>query len=318
MSSVTDHLDRWLRAGLIDAATAARIRDYEQSPAQEQGTPGFERPGILEAVVYLGLVVVAVGAIVLVGTNWDQLSEWARVASIGVPAAITLLVGAALRAIDRGPMRRGGQAAWLVSVALFAGTLAVAFDQFQDPGDWRTAVMIISSITFAYAVTLWTIEPSYPQVVAVGGTVLFVAQAAGGYPDEFSVEVVAVTGVLLATVGLVLGEIGMMQPLPGTRVVFSLIALATSFMASFETALGWEFLLFVVAAALIAAGVWRSTFIYLALGVLGSFLALVTFMFAHFSSELGAPLALIITGAMLLAAAFITMEARKFIHRSPA
>lgn len=318
MSNVSEHLERWLKAGVIDDVVAGRIRAYEQRDEKPANAPEFERPSILEALVYLGLVVVAVGAIALIGNSWDELQEWSRIAVVGVPSLAMLAVGAAFRSMDQPAMRRGGQAAWLVSVALFAGTLAVAFDQFSDLDDNRNAFIIITTATLLYAVTLWAIEPSYAQVLTVGGATFFMAQAAGSLPDEFSVEVVAVTGVLLSSTALVLGEFNVMQPRPAVRLVFGLIALVTSYMASFETALAWEFFVFAIAAIFIAVGVWRSSFIFLMLGVAGSFIGLVTFMFAHFSKELGAPLALIISGAMLLAAAFITMEARKFIGRSPA
>ncbi len=318
MSSITEHLSRWVRAGVLDEEAAARIRAYEAAQVRARSPEDLgERPGIVEAIVYLGLVVVSVGAMVLIGTNWDQLESWARIAVIAAATLVTLVLGAALRHMDDAPLQRGGQAAWLVSVALFAGLLAVAINETFGitSGDERGAFLFIAVAALVYAIVLWIFEPSYPQILAVGGASFFLAQAAGTWPDEFSPEVVTIAGVSISALALTLGELGKLPPRTGTRAIFGLLALFTSFMSSFETSIGWEMALFVVAGALIVTGVWRNSFTLLVLGVLGAFGALVTFMFAHFSNELGAPLALIISGGMLLVTAVVTVQARKVMQR---
>lgn len=326
MSNVSEHLSRWVKAGVLDESTASRIRDYEHDQARVRATSEdgerFERPGVVEALVYLGLVVVSVGALVLLVSNWDQLTSWARIAVVAASTAVTLALGFGLRAMDDSAVRRGGQAAWLVSVALFAVLLAVIIQETTggiDDEDSTQWMLLIAASSLIYASVLWAIEPSHAQVLAIGGAGFFLAQTAGAWPDEFSVELAAVTGVAIGGTGLVLSELGFMQPRSAARPIFSLVALVTSFMAMFETALAWEFLVFAVAGTLIAAGVARNSFTMLVLGILGAFIGLVSFMFAHFSSEIGAPVALIISGVLLLAAAMITVQARKLMQsRRPA
>ncbi len=46
------------------------------------------RPGALEAVLYLGLVVLGVGVFALIAQQWQDLETSARIAAIGTPALL--------------------------------------------------------------------------------------------------------------------------------------------------------------------------------------------------------------------------------------
>lgn len=70
-------LDRWLHAGLIDAATANRIRAHEASNGRAAGL----RAPVLLAVALGGLLVGA-GVLLFVAAHWDALSPAARVGLI--------------------------------------------------------------------------------------------------------------------------------------------------------------------------------------------------------------------------------------------
>lgn len=64
-------LRAWQDAGLIDAATAARIRDWEQVNA---------RPMLLWAVIGIGALAIGLGLVSVVAANWDAISGQMRLA----------------------------------------------------------------------------------------------------------------------------------------------------------------------------------------------------------------------------------------------
>ena len=76
-------LKRWLEAGVVDAATAGRIRAYEAS----QG--GVQRQGRLTLVAFsLGALLLGAGILLFVAAHWDRMSPGRRFpspASTSVP-----------------------------------------------------------------------------------------------------------------------------------------------------------------------------------------------------------------------------------------
>jgi uncharacterized membrane protein len=72
-----DSLERWLRAGLLDEATVARIRAFEASRGQESrlGWP-------VRIAIGLGGVLLGAGILLFVEAQWDALSPLARFALV--------------------------------------------------------------------------------------------------------------------------------------------------------------------------------------------------------------------------------------------
>jgi uncharacterized membrane protein len=66
-------LARWRSAGLIDDATAARIRTYEESHAK----PSSRRWQVLAALIF-GAILLGAGILLFVAAHWDRLSPLAR------------------------------------------------------------------------------------------------------------------------------------------------------------------------------------------------------------------------------------------------
>ena len=322
MANPQDHLSRWQTAGLLDPETAARILAFEQANAvAPSDTPtSRERPTVIEAVVYLGLAVIAAGIIFLVGQNWQDLESWARIAVCLVPTLATLAFGFALRENDQASLRRGGELAWFVSVALFAVTVSVTVYVILDGNDngffgggnddIRTLLLIVGTTTVAYAIALWVIEPRDAQVAAIAGSTMILLQALGNWPDHYSTELVAIAGFAVGVLALFLAEAGLFTSRLAVRVTFSILAIASTYGASFDSAIGFEFLVFAASAGILALGVVRNAFALVVLGIGGTFLALVTFVFAHFSNSLGAPVALIISGALVLLGVMLAVQAR--------
>ncbi len=84
-----DALDRWLAAGLLDEAAAARIR------AWEAGHATHARRGRLSAIIFgLGGLLLAAGVLLFVAAHWDDISPGSRYALVMAMVAVLHLGGA--------------------------------------------------------------------------------------------------------------------------------------------------------------------------------------------------------------------------------
>jgi len=312
------HIRQWRAAGLIDETTAARIAAYERdhAPAKAAAAAG-ERPGALEALLYLGLAAAAAGIVVLVAMQWSELRPWSRLAVAGVPCLLALLAGAAMLRSDEGGIRRAGTVAWFVAAVLTAVTLAVGAEEY-GPGfeDAEPMVLLaVASGTVAMAAVLWLLSPSHPQVLAMGGSLFFLGTAVGNWPDEYSVGLFGFTLMLFGAAGVALAEAGWLAPRVSARFVFAMLAVMGPFIFGIESdAAPVQLVIVVVGAVLAALSVWRAAFVYMGVGVGAIFVGLVTFFFRQFAPELGAPVALILTGALLIAAVLVLAQARRLLR----
>src|SRR5512146_3300714 len=82
-------LDRWLSAGLLDTATAARIREFESSREH----PRQLRWPILIAIAF-GALMLAAGVLLFVSAHWDDLSPSGRFSLVLMLVAIFHVAGA--------------------------------------------------------------------------------------------------------------------------------------------------------------------------------------------------------------------------------
>jgi uncharacterized membrane protein len=82
-------LERWRDAGLIDSATAERIRAYEQ----DNGEPSQFGWPVLIAIGF-GALMLGAGVLLFVAVHWDQLSPAERFALVLVLVAIFHVAGA--------------------------------------------------------------------------------------------------------------------------------------------------------------------------------------------------------------------------------
>jgi hypothetical protein len=214
-------------------------------------------------------------------------------------------------------IRRAGHLAWLLATALVAGTLAVAFNEWEtDDGidDERWMLLTTATVTLAVALFLWAFAPSTPQVVGVGGAVFFFGEAAGAWPDDYTQRLAGCTIALGGVALLALTGTGLFRPRAPSRAVAGLLTGAGAFHAGVDSAMGWEVLAFVAGCGLIALGVWRHSFTYVAIGVGTLLVALITFMFEHFEDRIGAPVALMLSGGLLVAAVLALVQVRGMVR----
>jgi hypothetical protein len=312
-----EHIRRWQRAGLLADAEAERLLAYESGRSERRAGAAEERPGVLEALLYLGFTVAGVGVFFFIAQQWDDLRSWARLMVVGVPALLALAAGGGMSLSSEPGVRRGGNVAWLLAVALGGGTLAVVFNEYgpgEGLGDEHWTLAVTGVVTLALALVLWALTPSHPQVVGVGGASFFFGMTMGAWPDEFSGQVAGLAAAATGVAILALVEAGLFRPRFSSRVAGSMLAGVGTFMAGREAALPWEFLAFAAGAALVALGVWRASFTYVTAGIIVLLLSLITFMFEHFEDRIGAPLALMLSGGLLVAAVLALVQYRQ-IHR---
>jgi len=305
--SIDEQLRRWREAGLIDESTAARIAAFEDSSPAPFSSPA--RPGLLEALLYLGVAVAGVGTFVLLGDNWEDLRPWARIMALAVPALLAVLAGFVMRASTEPGVVRAGHVAWLAAVGLLAGTIAVVGNE-SDLAE-QDLLLLAGLGATGLALALWVLAPSHPQIVAIAAALVLLASGIGAWPDEYNVLVGGLFISLFGGIALALTEAGMVTPAAAARAVFGLMAAAGIYFAGLEDDfIIVELLTFAAGGVLIALSIWRAVFLYMIYGVGIIFVALVTFIFEHFADTLGAPFALIISGAMLVAGALLVSRFR--------
>ncbi len=307
--TIDTKLRRWQEAGLIDAETADRIRAFEDAlPGQR------DRPGIVEAAVYLGLAIIGVGVIVLMATNWEHLQVWARIAVSGLPAVLALAAGQAMRTSPAPGVQRGGMVAWLLSLALFTGTAAIVADEAGWSGE---NVVLVAGITaLAVSVGLWVVLPGHAQLLGVAGSIVVLSAAMSARVENDNGALIA--GACLAAfgaAGVLLAELDLLIPRTFARVISSLGVVAGGFFAGVPPGPGpAEAVAFIGGACLVALSIRRGVFVYTGMGVVSFFLGLVTLILRRVDDTTVAAVELIALGAVLLACVLLLERFRPWMR----
>lgn len=169
-------LRAWEGAGLIDAATAARIREWEASHA---------RPLALWAVVGLAALAIGLGVISVVAANWDA-----------IPGGLRLALHFALLAASAGGLAMPGRALaerhpWFHEAALFTfGMLGMTFlghlgQVYQtDSPLWQPLALWL----VLFAPVLLTSGLSWLAAAMIMGTLVFTLWAHAEASSAFSAK----------------------------------------------------------------------------------------------------------------------------------
>ncbi len=145
-------LERWSKAGLVDAAAATRIRAWEM---EHGGEAGRSRLALL-AFAFGGLLLTA-GLLLFVAAHWDRLAPGGRFALVLAMIAV-LHAGGALAARSSAGLSATLHAAG--TAALGAG-IYLSGQIFHMAEHWPGALMLWS---FGAAVGVWLLR-QWPQVL---------------------------------------------------------------------------------------------------------------------------------------------------------
>ena len=146
--ALPDVLEDWVDAGLITNEQSRAIRQHEAEPHERRAAPALAPSPetgvslVIEALGYLGGIVMLVGAGILVGMYWADLSVVLRLTLVAATALA--LVGAGFAVPDRlgdaaGRLR---SVLWGVGVAATAGFLGVFSTEVLDRYDEHALVII--------------------------------------------------------------------------------------------------------------------------------------------------------------------------------
>lgn len=306
------YLERWQAAGIVDAATADRIREYEAEASCDAGGPGpgLERPGLVEGLVYVGFLIVAVGVMVLVGTNWDALGAAGRIIVTGLPGAAALGAGVWLRRSDVASLRRGAGVAWLVGgglIVLCAGVTAHELFGWGTRGNTTAA----AAAAVPLAVALWWLQRVPAQVVGLAAAAVLSAIAAEAH-EPFGPDGVA-AGLTLAAFGLAWMfaiELWRFEPRQVARPLAAIGVAAGAFFVGIDGEGPRELFLFAAVAFLISTSVSEGSAAYMVVGVAALFFGVVNVISRHVDNETVAAFLFIGLGLALLAGVVIMVRRR--------
>jgi hypothetical protein len=301
-------LSRWVADGLVSAEQAAAIRDAEPGTAvvapagpEPAATPGHSL--LVEALGYLGGVVILVAAGLVTARFWNDLSGGGRVA-IGALATV-LLVGAGLR-VPRGPGdvlddpgRRLCAVLLGLGVAGTAVTLGLAANELLDLTGESAALLTAGGTALVAGVLAWR-RPSVVQQVAtvvplmVSGGVLASLLGAGTFGVGLAIWLVGPAWYALGTLGL-FGPRRADAPLAAAACVVGAVV-ATPTDAGIVLGLG-------TTVAVVALALVRRDLLLLGVGAVAAFLVLPPAVGTWFPGSVAAPVALLVVGFGLVAVA---------------
>lgn len=298
-----DDLRRWVDAGLIDDATAGAIERFESDRS------GYGRVGRgMEAVAYLGAVLVLIALAILAVEFWDRVEPWGRIALSVIVTVVLFVAGLVLGRSDEPAVDRAQTFAWLLTVPAVALTVAVALNELATVDEQQT--FLYASIgALGAAIGLWWLRASVLQIaamgVAAGVTIVAVISNFDSAPEwAFGLSLACLGGLWL-----VLTWAGVLRPPRTSYAIASIGILSIAFPEGNN--LPWPLLGLGAALGLMGLSVSLGETVLLGLGVAGLFVYIPMTIFELFGESLGVPVALLITGLVLLGVVMATVRLRK-------
>ncbi|MEQ6901793.1 DUF2157 domain-containing protein [Nocardioides sp. YIM 152588] len=306
-------VDRWVGAGIITEEQAARMRAEGDvrvtlpaaAPVPAPTAEDHRRATSLavEALGYLGGVIVLVGAIMVGALYWEDLSTATRLALIGTAAAALVAGGFVVPPGLGEAGDRLRSVLWLASTGAVAGFMGVFAVDVMDLDDSAVG-LAVASVTAVWAAALWTMRHGFLQQAAAMVMLMITAATAvvQVFPDNYSLPGLGVWGV--AGVWLLLGWGGLLGPrqavLPAAAA-----AMVVGAMTTFPADAGVVLALATAASVVLLAVAFRDL-VLLAVGAVGSLMVLPESVSIWFPDTLAAPVALLLVGGgMVLAALWI-------------
>jgi hypothetical protein len=308
-------VDRWVRAGIISPAQAERIRAEEGVPPLGLVTPPpVPGPGhqertslVIEALGYLGGVVILVATGLLAAQYWTDLTTFAQLALVATAALLLLAAGFAVPERLGAVGQRLHAVLWFLAVGASAGFFALLGRKSLH---WSApdVLLLTGSAALGIAAVLWWRHRTVLQQLAVFVAFLITAAAAAAQLGT-SAELPGVAVWGAAAVWFLLGWGGLVEPRQ-FAFVLGAIGLIIGAALTMSSDAGITLALATVA-ALVAVGVLFRDLVLLGVSAYGALQTLPTAINEWFPGQLAAPLALLVVGALLVTAAVYTARQRR-------
>ena len=296
---------RWVAAGLIDDAQARAIAEFEAvprpAPVRSRVTP------VVEAIAYVGGILLAVGAGMIVSRFWERLGTVGHLGGAVVVTALTGVLGGLVGEGDPVTWRLRGFL-WTLSSA-FAGAVAglFVFDVLDRTGE-PVALSVAITIAVASAAYWQLRDRPLQHVVTFIALVVTIAVAIGwGAP----VAPAGWIGLSFWVLGAVWAALGWTRRIPPSVIGF-LLGVVLTMVGSAVVGGRYDWLAPIV--GLVTALIWSAIGIVadevlaLAPGVIGVFVFLPWTLVRFFGGSFGAPVVMMITGVLLLATVAVLLR----------
>ena len=315
---LTSLVEKWVADGVVSPEQARRMASYGDL-AVTLGVPPDQRRSrastvAMEALGYVGGVVVLVSSILIVNLYWSDLSDGVRAAVVGVVSAILVGAGLAIspRLGDIGVRLRS--VLWLAATGAFAGFLTLLTADVIDL-DGADAAALTSAGTAAGASALWWLHRHLPQQMATmvalmvtAGTVVHDVAAGHDSLPGLGVWAVATTWLLLAWGGVLRPRLVVLSLGAAAMVVGSTLTLPAD--AGFVLAIG-------TVAFIVAMAVLLSDLLLLGVGAAGTLMVLPAAVTEWFPDSDAVPFVLLAMGLLLVLTAVWTARRHRDRPREP-
>jgi hypothetical protein len=305
---------RWVDAGLITEEQARAIAAFEAAgPGATRRRTPVRRSRVspaVEALAYVGGVLLAVGAAMLVGEFWDRMGTAGHLGVVGTATVVTGVVGAVVGEREPATWRLRGFLWGLsaVGAGAFAGlALYEVRGTSGEPVAWTTAATAaLASAAYWWARNrpLQHAETLVATAVAVGVGIAWIGTG----------NVSAWIGLALWVLGAAWAALAWQRRLPPPEIGVLLGAVCTLVAAAitggrFES-LG-PVLGLATAAIWIAIGIVADEGLALAPGVVGIFVFLPMTLGQLFGETVGAPAIVMASGVLLLGVVAMLLRGRR-------
>jgi uncharacterized membrane protein len=309
-------VDEWVTEGIVSPEQANQIKTRCEGVSLAAVPSAHHAQGAplaIEALGYLGGIIVLVGTMSLVAQFWDEISTSARLVLVGAVSAGLVAGGFAVPRRLREVGARLRAVLWLAATAATFGFLALVGSELMDLAG-QDLVLLASGGTALAAVVLWALGPTPIQQVAMMITLMLTAAAA--IADFASAD--SLPGLGVWGVGAVWVALGWMKVLRPRRLALTAGAGAMvvgAMITSVEDA--GTILALATTAAIIVCAVALRDLILLAVGAAAALLVLPAAVSKWFPDSLAAPLALLVVGTCLVCAALWTAHRRAETDHQP-
>jgi hypothetical protein len=316
---LTSLVEEWVAAGVVSPEQARRMTSYGDVMVTLDGSrpdPHRRRASTvaMEALGYIGGVVVLVSSILIMNLYWSDLSDGVRATVVALASAALLGAGFATSARPGDVGVRLRSVLWLAATGAFAGFLVLLTADVLDLEDADAAVLA-SAGTAAGASALWWLHRHLPQQMATMVALMVTAgtlanDVAPGHDSlpGLGAWAVAVTWLLLGWGGLLRPRLAVLPLGAAAMVVSASMTLPTD--AGFVLAIG-------TVAFIVALAVLLSDLLLLAVGAFGTLMVLPAAATEWFPDSDAVPFVLLAMGLLLVLTAVWTARRHRDRPREP-